>query len=145
MTLAQRVNKSFLVVFSVLLSGISIPPVAAETISEKAADVAHAPTVLGGASRHTADNCQQIQHDTIILSGSTAIFAQPQTDVQFSPDTAPRPVLLTLAAPLLLTENCVLGVDTSTLIEAQLETTDSIEGLIIRTQSIVVSGHYLPL
>ena len=39
----------------------------------------------------------------------------------------------------------MLGAGISTLIEAQLETTDSLEGLTIKTQSIVVSGHYLPL
>lgn len=142
MTLTQRVTKGFAVLSSVLL-GTFILPVAAETINEKAADVIHTPTLQNNS--HTAGNCQQIEHDTIVLSGSTAIFAQPQTDIQFSPGTAPRTVLFTLAAPLQLTENCVLGADTSTLIEAQLETTDSMEGLIIKTQSIVVSGHYLPL
>ncbi|MEM7064558.1 MAG: hypothetical protein AAF572_15520 [Cyanobacteria bacterium P01_B01_bin.77] len=145
MTLTQRVTQGFPVLSSVLCLGIFVSPIAAETINN-AADVAHnTPINIDIASRHTAGNCHQIERDTIILSGSTAIFAQPQTNVRFSPDTAPRPVLLTLAAPLLLTDNCVLGTDTSTLIEAQLETTDSVEGLIIKTQSIVVSGHYLPL
>ncbi len=95
----------------------------------------------------TLEDCQNINQDTIILSGSTAIFAQPQATIRLNPDTETRPILLTLAAPLLLTENCVLGqsVDTPTMIEAQLETTDDMEGLIIKTRSIVVSGHYLPL
>lgn len=145
MTFTQRVTKGFVVLSSVLLLGVFNLPVAAETIDDKADNAAHTPTAIDVASRHTAISCQRIERDTIILSGSTAIFAQPQTDVQFTPDTDSRPVLLTLAAPLLLTENCALGADTSTLIEAQLETTDSVEGLIIKTQSIVVSGHYLPL
>lgn len=148
MTLTQKVTKG-LVLSLALFLGIASPPAAAEAGDQKAADIGPVAATLGGTldrtNGDTANNCQQIERDTIILSSSTAIFAQPQANVRFSPDTDARPVILTLAAPLPLTKNCVLGTDRPTLIEAQLETTDDVAGLIIRTQSIVVSGHYLPL
>lgn len=144
MTIRQLTVRGFVALYSLLLLGYPMTPAMAETTIDK--DSISISDRLMSANR-SVGNCQRIDHDTIILSGSTAIFAQPQETIQFSPDTVARPILLTLAAPLLLTDNCVLGqsVDAPTMIEATLETTHNVEGLIIKTRSIIVSGHYLPL
>lgn len=146
MTIKQMAIKSLAVLSSALFLGWPTTSAMAEPIIKDSPVGKLMSTSLISANSAT-DNCQYIKSDTIILSGSTAIFAQPRETMYIRSDSPPQSILLTLAAPLLLTENCVLGrsVDGPTLIEAKLEKADDVDGLIIKTQSIIVSGHYLSL
>lgn len=146
MTIIQSVVKGFVALSSALFLSYPVTSAMADPLAD-VPPVGTLETVSNDSG--SLENCQNIKQGTIILSSSTAIFARPQETVRVSPDTAAHPLLLQLVAPLALTDTCILGQSAAypTLLEAQLEAVqdlENMEGVVIKTRSIVVSGHYLP-